>query len=926
MRELRLRTWLILLLVTAVMLTFALVGSAILIYRLPQIEANNRVELRERAESTSRLLDHYTAGIEAQVRMLTRLVADRTPADLQVHLEAMVGDGEIFEAAYVLAVDGSVEAVGLPGPRRKVAAELRGADFSNNSPLFRSARAVAGKGNLAPASWSDKYLSALSGKHALGVALPAGDKVVVGEVALERVLAMLRTVMAGSESVVVVVDRQGQWLASSRTSPAVMHYDYSTLPGFQAIVAGRPVPEYGNFAGRRLLLGGALSQNLRWVIATGMPAGIGGDRYGSTIFLVVGGFAGSLLLSIALAPLWAVRMVRPLNALIERTHRVIDGDYSSPWPRRGAITELNQLSRDLGHMVEVIQTREAGMARSEERLRSTLESTPSLAVQWFDADGRVLYWNKASEIMYGFTAAEAVGTVIGENPLMYPDRQQAQDFVGVLREIDRSGKPFGPAELPLRKQDGAEIVVLATTFAIPGEGASRIFVRMDVDVTQRKKAEERVQELAFFDQLTGLPNRTLMLDRLRQAMAASSRNGGHGALLFIDLDNFKTLNDTLGHDTGDLLLQQVGQRLVSCMRQGDTVARLGGDEFVVMLEDLSANPQEAVNQAEAVGEKILAALNETYEFGIHVHHSTPSIGVTLFVNHLESTDELLKRADLAMYQAKAAGRNTLRFFDPDMQATVTARAALELDLRKAVTEKQFRLYYQPQVDSSGRVIGAEALVRWQHSERGLVSPAEFIPLAEESGLILPLGQWVLETACAQLLAWASRPETAALTLAVNVSARQFNLPDFVDQVLQVIECSGVRPDMLKLELTESLLLENVEDIIAKMGALKARGVGFSMDDFGTGFSSLSYLKRLPLDQLKIDQAFVRDVHTSPSDGAIARTIVALGQNLGLTVIAEGVESAVQRDHLASIGCHVYQGYFFSRPLPLEGFEAFVRRI
>ena len=924
MRELRLRTSLVLLLVTTIALTFSLVGSAMLLYRLPQIEASTRADLRERADSTARLLDHYTAGIEAQIRTQGRLVANRSPAELQALLEAMVGDGETLQAAYVVGPEGSVEALGLPGASRHAAEELRGADFSN-SPLFRAARAGAGRTEPAETIWSDKFLSALSGKHAVGVALAAGDKVVIGEISLERVLALFRNLEAGFEGSTVVVDQQGQWLASSHAGSSGRFTDYSALPAFQAILAGRPLPEYEAFQGRRSLVAGALPRNLPWVIAATAPAGMAGSIYFTTIALVAGGFAGALLLSSVLAPLWAARMVRPLNALIERTHRVTDGDYSSPWPRRGAIAELNQLSRDLGHMVEVIQNREAGMARSEERLRATLENTPSIAVQWFDAHGRVLYWNKASEIMYGFTAAEAVGSVIGDNPLMFLDRQQAESFIAVLKEIDRSGQPFGPVEFSLRKEDGAEIVVLATTFAIPGEGDSKIFVCMVVDVTQRKKAEERVQELAFFDQLTGLPNRRLMLDRLRQAMAASSRNGAHGALLFIDLDNFKTINDTLGHDAGDLLLQQVGQRLVSSMRQGDTVARLGGDEFVVLLEDLSANSPEAVTQAKAVGEKILVTLNQTYEFGAHRYHGTPSIGVTLFTTHLESTDELLKRADLAMYQAKAAGRNTLRFFDPEMQAAVTARVALELDLRKAITDKQFLLYYQPQVDSSGRVIGAEALVRWQHPQRGLVSPAEFIPLAEESGLILPLGQWVLETACARLLAWATRPETAGLTLAVNVSACQFNLQDFVGQVLDVIERSGIRPQMLKLELTESLLLENVEDIITKMSALKARGVGFSMDDFGTGFSSLSYLKRLPLDQLKIDQAFVRDVHSNPSDAAIARTVVALGQNLGLTVIAEGVETGVQRDYLASMGCHAYQGYFFSRPLPLEDFEAFVER-
>ncbi|MDP2021882.1 MAG: bifunctional diguanylate cyclase/phosphodiesterase, partial [Hydrogenophaga sp.] len=386
-----------------------------------------------------------------------------------------------------------------------------------------------------------------------------------------------------------------------------------------------------------------------------------------------------------------------------------------------------------------------------------------------------------------------------------------------------------------------------------------------------------------------------------------------------DLDNFKTLNDTLGHDKGDLLLQRVAQRLVFCVREGDTVARLGGDEFVVMLEGLSENPDEAATQAETVGEKILATLNQPYRLAGYENRSTPSIGVTLFSGHQTSIDELLKQADLAMYQSKTAGRNTLRFFDPAMQAMVSERAALEVDLREAVRQQQFVLYYQPQVVEDGRLTGAEALLRWQHPRRGLVSPAEFIPLAEETGLILPLGHWVLETACAQLATWANQPKTAQLSLAVNVSANQLHQADFVDQVLAVLSRTGANAKRLKLELTESLLVSDVEKTIAKMAALKAHGVGFSLDDFGTGYSSLSYLKRLPLDQLKIDQGFVRDILIDPNDAAIAKMVVALADSLGLAVIAEGVEIEAQRDFLAHLGCHAYQGYLFSRPLPLDEF-------
>ncbi len=445
------------------------------------------------------------------------------------------------------------------------------------------------------------------------------------------------------------------------------------------------------------------------------------------------------------------------------------------------------------------------------------------------------------------------------------------------------------------------------------------------DITASKKAQDEINMLAFYDPLTRLPNRRLLLDRLKQAMATSIRNKRYGALLFIDLDDFKTINDTRGHVIGDLLLQQVAERLSTCVREGDTVARLGGDEFVVMLGELGENVLEAATQATTVGEKILATLNQSYQLDRQAYHSTASIGVTLFPEQQGSIDVLLKRADLAMYQAKAAGRNTLRFFDPAMQATATIRAALEADLRVAVAQSQFILYYQAQVVGEGRLTGAEALVRWQHPERGLVSPAEFIPVAEDTGLILHLGHWVLETACNQLAMWADQPDLAQLTVAVNVSARQFHQRDFVDQVLALLAKTGASPNLLKLELTESLLVENVEGVIAKMNALKARGVGFALDDFGTGYSSLSYLKRLPLDQLKIDQGFVKDILTDTNDAAIAKMVVALAESLGLTVIAEGVEIEAQRAFLARQGCHAYQGYLFSRPLPLHEFEKFVCR-
>jgi diguanylate cyclase (GGDEF)-like protein/PAS domain S-box-containing protein len=453
------------------------------------------------------------------------------------------------------------------------------------------------------------------------------------------------------------------------------------------------------------------------------------------------------------------------------------------------------------------------------------------------------------------------------------------------------------------------------------QGAFRGYCGVGRDITAQKRAADQIHALAFYDALTELPNRRQLIEQLKKALLTHSRNHRQAALLFIDLDNFKTLNDTLGHETGDLLLRQVASRLLACVRASDSVARLGGDEFVVMVEDLSEDMVEAAVQAELVGYKILAAFESPFALSGREHRSTPSIGVTLFGKGHTEVEDLLKQADLAMYQAKAAGRNTVRIFNQGMQAAVDNRVAMENDLREALLQQQMLLHYQPVVQADGRITGAEALVRWHHPVRGMVAPGEFIPLAESTRQILPLGQWVLDTACEQLAMWARHSGTRHLTLAVNVSAYQFEEPDFVLHVLQTVDRTGADPRRLKLELTESLLANNMEDVILKMRALRDRGIDFSLDDFGTGYSSLSYLKRLPLAQLKIDQSFVRDLLVDPNDAAIARTIVALGATLGLAVIAEGVETEGQHQFLLDIGCSAFQGYLFGRPVAIVEFDA-----
>jgi len=534
-----------------------------------------------------------------------------------------------------------------------------------------------------------------------------------------------------------------------------------------------------------------------------------------------------------------------------------------------------------------------------------------------DLNHRIIRVNKAFTLLTGYSAEEA----IGQTPEMLKSGLHDMEFYpGMWEDIARN--KFWQGEIRSRRKNGEIYLAWLTTTAVIADDDSRVtnYVSVFSDITMRKQAEEQIHQLAFYDSLTKLPNRRLLVDRLRHAMTAGTRKLDHGAILFIDLDNFKVLNDTRGHDIGDLLLIETARRLQECVRGADSVARLGGDEFIVMLEGLGAELDQAAAQARAVGEKIRSSLNLPYRLKEIEHHSSCSIGISLFRDHEITVDELLKRADTAMYEAKACGRNALRFFDPSMQAVLENRSMLEVDLRNALSQKHFALFYQIQVNSDNQPIGAEALIRWINPVRGVVMPEEFIALAEETGLIIPIGLWVLETACVQLKAWEANPLACELKLAINVSGRQFHQPDFVEQVRQTLIKTGAVPNRLKLELTESVVLDDIDDTIAKMHELKQLGVQFSMDDFGTGYSSLSYLTQLPMDQLKIDQSFVHNIETKHTDAVIVQTIIGMGNTLGMEVIAEGVETEEQREFLYRAGCTRYQGYLLSKPVPLEEFE------
>ncbi|OYY94953.1 MAG: hypothetical protein B7Y41_05180 [Hydrogenophilales bacterium 28-61-23] len=570
-------------------------------------------------------------------------------------------------------------------------------------------------------------------------------------------------------------------------------------------------------------------------------------------------------------------------------------------------------------LVATVAQRHLAMARklrqSEQKLRRMLE-TMREGFLMVDGGQRVQEINPAFCAMLARPRAD----IVGRSLLDFLAEADRPIYLSVVET--RAGDADNRMEMALRQADGSPLACeFSMTRMFDDDGNASGLFALITDITQRKQAEAQIRSLAFYDVLTQLPNRRLLLDRLGHALATSQRSGKFGAILFLDLDNFKSINDTQGHDVGDLLLREVAQRLQVGVRDDDTVARLGGDEFVVLIEALHGEQEHAAAQAEMVAEKLRDAINRPFSLHGREFHTSPSIGISLFLSQQASVDELLKRADVAMYQAKDAGRNTIRFFDPAMQARLDERIALLADLRHALTQQQLHLDYQAQVDLHGRVFGAEVLLRWRHPQRGLVSPAEFIPLAEESNLILAIGHWVLQTACAQIKVWRGNPATRHLRLAVNVSARQFRQRDFVQQVESVLLEYAIDASLLKLELTESLVLDDVADTIAKMRALKILGVGFAMDDFGTGHSSLSYLKQLPLDQLKIDQSFVRDIATDPNDAAIVQTIIVMANSLGLDVIAEGVETQAQLEFLRQRGCPAFQGYLFSRPVALAQFEA-----
>lgn len=717
----------------------------------------------------------------------------------------------------------------------------------------------------------------------------------------------------------------------------------NALQGERGVGLGR------DYRGHAVIAAWRYVPELRWgmVVKMDVEEAFASSRQQRTILLEV--LSGLLLFAAGVAYFFGRRIIDPVKEMSRTAGEIAKGDFA----RRVEVTgedEVANLGRAFNRMTENLQALYRSLEdRVTERTRELYASNQQLSEQVGERIHAQSQLQQSNDDLLRYklfmdTSSNAMGmsllggrffygnrmlsTLLDVSPdeLLQRNYHEFYDEVGlgflnekVLPQIMQNGSWRG--EIALRDARGGMHDTIHEMFLVNNSaGEPYALANVITDISALKHAEEEIRNLAFYDPLTHLPNRRLLIDRFNLALSMSARSLQYGAVLFLDMDYFKTLNDTLGHDYGDDMLVEVARRLCACVREIDTVARLGGDEFVVLLEELGVSAEDTSQRASQVAEKIRVSLSSPYQIKGHEYHSSPSIGVALYLGNQKSVDELLKYADMSMYQAKESGRNAVRFFDQVMQQTVEVRAMLEADMRSATVKNQFQLYYQVQVDNQRRVLGAEVLIRWIHPVRGMVPPMEFIPIAEETSLILEVGQWVMNAACRQLGLWQANLQRRDLVLAVNVSAKQFRLPDFVERVASSLRKYNVSPDLLKLELTEGVVLSDVTDVVAKMHALKALGVKLSMDDFGTGYSSLSYLKLLPLDQLKIDQSFVRDIVTDSNDALMVQTIIGMAINFNLNVIAEGVETEDQHAFLKLHGCMAYQGYLFSKPVDISSFE------
>jgi len=632
------------------------------------------------------------------------------------------------------------------------------------------------------------------------------------------------------------------------------------------------------------------------------------------------------VLGIAIALLISVQLSRgvsrPLRQLTHGIRGIIESGDLEQRVAVSSVNEFSSLAEDFNSLLATQQHSVQSLEESNERFRALVEATSDWIWE-VDTEGLYSYVSPKVEELLGYRVEE----IVGKSPFALMTEEEAERTGEVYRAAAAAREAFTALENVNIHKSGQLITMESSGIPFFDDAGRLVGYRgISRDISKRKEYEKQIIEQAYYDSLTGLPNRRLLLEHLDNDIHRLKRHGRLGALIFLDLDYFKNINDSLGHPVGDKLLQQVAERIGSQLRKEDLAARLGGDEFIILLSEISDSADSAARNVEVFIHKLRSSLAQPYSIDGHTLYISPSIGITIFPEGGDTVDDILKHADVAMYRAKELGRNTYQFYLPSMQETANQRLLLEKDLRVAVADEQIEVYYQPQVDSAGLVVGAEALVRWNHEQQGFISPVEFIPVAEETGLIFPIGAHVLRTACRLIRQLVDSGVAQHLkSIAVNVSAKQFMQHDFTAQIREVISSEGVPASSIELEITEGVLLNDIDDAVSKMTELREFGIRFSIDDFGTGYSSLSYLTRLPLDKLKIDQSFVRNITSDPADAAIVETIIAMTRHLGIDVIAEGVEREEELNFLQENGCRLYQGYYFSKPVPEDEFLAFLQK-
>ena len=906
-----LRFWISLGLSSFVALAMLTVVGVLLGVLLPRLNAEVEAKNRSLGETVAGQVAGFLVNAASELERLAGDIAVQPEVSterLRVMLDSVTNSSAHFESIFLVNASDQVSEVGLQLGNRKERMDLLGADFSGRrfvQDARRSRRSV----------WSDTYLST-RGRIVVALAVPlalsgpnaeSAQGALVAELNLDDVSRFTREIGQAANVLPIVVDRQGQIVGHPDAARSLRQENLNHLPILRSAAStqGQTAQfrlDDTNYIGSTTPITGP-----GWTTLVAQPTAQAFATVRSTMLALAVASLLALSLALVVAFLVSRRMTRRVAEFGRHIQSVAEGDYRGFIPK-ASTDEIENLAQSMRRMARSVLEREDSL-----RLAASVFESSAEGILITDAKQRILSVNPALVTITGFEPHE----VLGKTPAVFKSgRQDAEFYRQMWAEVDQAG--FWRGEIWNQRKNGVVFPELLTISAVRNtEGDIIHYIGSFFDISERKLAEERIQFLAHHDALTQLPNRTLLNDRLHQAIAKSRRNQDHTAVLFLDLDRFKLINDTLGHHVGDRMLTRVAELLQSILRETETVARLGGDEFIIVIPELAE-----IERAATVARKVIDLLTVPLTMEGRVLHITASIGISIYPVDGTDTATLLSHADTAMYNAKDRGGNNFQFFAPIMNQVIQERVTVEHDLHLALERNEFVLHYQPQVDCrTGVVTGMEALIRWQHPTRGLVSPFHFITIAEETGLIVPIGEWVLWEACRQTRRWHDAGQTG-LRISVNLSARQFQQPDLRERIDAVLRTTGIDPATLELELTESMLMTDPDAATNMLRQLAALGVKMAIDDFGTGYSSLAYLKRFPVTRLKIDQSFVRDISTDLNDAAIVSAVVAMAGSLRLEVIAEGVETEEQLRYLASHGCYDIQGYYFSRPKPADDFKTF----